>query len=254
MPKLVSQKAWDQILQRQLDNLSLCKGVTITRQGFVQGKNPHRIYHDPTGTGDWKYGEGYQQIEFTLECNAIMDCDPKKLGNGLAYPLKLSEIKVQSKHKLVCLFPRSFPHDPIGWGLYFEELTPQYPNLMSLDVDETGLVWSRFSRNPGAITRDGVICIGAASTGSVAMHELVDNLRSYMLMEDPVLFKNIANGGNNDGGFDTGLLAHFSMNFTIMKNALENHTGRNTGQKRKKLGSKRIKLGGNRPKRRKLGS
>ena len=230
MPKPVSQKAWDQILQRQLDNLSLCKGVTITRQGFVQGKNPHRIYHDPTGTGDWKYGEGYQQIEFTLECNAIMDCDPKKLGNGLAYPLKLSVIKVQSKHKLVCLFPRSFPHDPISWGLYFEELTPQYPNFMSQDVDETGLPWHRFSRTPALITRDGVVAVelGIQPDAGLddnrlpytSMADLVNQLKTYLSLEDREMFVRFSQGGKNDGGFDTGLLAHFSMNFDVLKKAV----------------------------------
>ena len=243
---MLSESAWNAILQRQLTQLAQCTGVTITQQGFVNAKNPHRIYHDPSGDGNWKHGKGYQHIEFKLKCNAIMECDPRKRGNAdrSAYRLKISDIKVQSEHDLICLFPRSFPHDPIGWGLYFKGKPPFYPNIMNLK-DAGGYHVSRFSGDivnlPNII--DGVICIGAASSSTGAqMHELVDNLRSYLQMTDPVLFKPTSQGGNNDGGFDGMLLSHFALNYDILKQALQRSP------------SSKTRLGGDKPKRKRLGS
>ena len=233
--------------------LAQCPGVKITSQGFVNESNPHRIYHDPSGDGGWKHGIGYQQIEFTLECNAIMDCDPRKRGktnSAPAYALKANDIKVQGKHELICLFPRSFPYDPIGWGLYFRGKSPQYPNIMNLKEGTGGGYFvSRFSGDtydlPGVI--DGLICIGAASSSAATpIHQLVDNLRNYLLMKDQKLFTPTAQGGNNDGGFDTRLLAHYGMNYDILKKAIDNYSGT----------TKKRRLGGGqqrRPPRRKLG-
>ena len=248
---MLSESAWNQILQRQLIQLAQCTGVKITSQGFVNGGNPHRIYHDPSGDGNWKHGTGYQQIEFTMKCNAIMDCDPRKRGkrDRSTYALNSNDITVQGKHELVCLFPRSFPYDPIGWGLYFKGKCPFYPNIMNLR-DAGGYHVSRFS---GEIVElqgmiDGVICIGAASSSTgTAMHELVDNLRSYLLMKERKLFVPTQHGGNNDGGFDGMLLAHFASNFDILKSAIDNYSGGTNSKPRTKLG------GGGKPPRRKLG-
>jgi hypothetical protein len=165
----------------------------------------------------------------------------------------LNDIVIKDKHELVCLFPRSFPFDPIGWGLYFKDsvATPSYPNITNLE-NRGGALFSRFSgllaEMPGL--KNGVICIGAASSDAgTSMHELVDNLRNYLLMAERKLFVIKSDGGNNDGGFDGRLLNHFGLNYDILKKAIDNYTGTNPSPTpRRTLGG-----GGGKPPRRKLG-
>jgi hypothetical protein len=214
-----SDKLWVSILQQQLHQLAQCTGVAITTHRFVNKLNPLHAHHSLEG--NWKHWTGYQQIEFTLECNAIMDCDPREKGNSdrLAYALNSNDITVQGKHELVYLFPRSFPNGPFYWNVYFKENPPLYPHIMNLK-DAGGYHVSRFSGDifnyPGVI--DGIIDLGMVGDTSIAVQ--VDLLRDYLLMKHRRSFIHASEGGSSDGGFDPMLAAHYVMNFDILKNAV----------------------------------
>ncbi len=253
MSSILSEAAWNAILARQLKQLAAVDGVTITAQGFVDSKPPHRLYTSHGG-GYYTHQNGFQQIEFELKCNAIMECDPRKRGNNdtSPYPISPSDIRVSDRHKLICFFPRSFPADPIGWGLFFPENTPFYPNIMNLQHQDGYAVYRYNGQVVGFDAIDGIICIGAAaSTTGTPMHELVLNLKSYLSMDDRKLFTHTSRGCNNDGGFDGLLLEHFSLNYDVLKSAIDNYTGGSTPPRpRTRLGG-----GGNdKPARRRLGS
>ncbi len=245
----VSAEAFERMLNRQLKQLSKVEGVTIDSQRWSDRNPKHRLYiSNQVGDGDGHYanGKGHQQIEFTLRCKAVMDCDPRRRQNGEKYKLSDSkDIVISDIHHLVCCFPRGYPNDPIGWGLYFRGKIPLYPNIISFaskaGFPPPGVL--RFSGNTSIQgVAEGIICIGAASSASgIAMHELILNLRSYLLMRDKKLFTHKDHGGNNDGGFDPSLLGHYNMNFDIIKRALDSYGGRKRlgsgKRKRRKLGS-----------------
>tara|TARA_B110001452_G_C15236385_1_gene428050 strand:- start:2362 stop:3099 length:738 start_codon:yes stop_codon:yes gene_type:complete len=243
-----SEETWKRILDRQLNQLAMVDGVVITAQGFVNQNPAHTIYHNQNKT--YTHGVGFQQIEFTLNCKAIVDCDPRKAGSNddTPYRIQPTDVEIREKHKMVFCFPRGFPHDSIGWGFYFEdsEKVPMYSNLTCTQTT-SGHVFYKFNGRPlQRSLRPGIICIGAAGSKSARpMHELVVNLKSYLLMEDKKLFIHTEDprGGNNDGGFDYELLLHLQENYDVLKNAIDNH-----GPKQRR------KLGGDKKLRRRLGS
>jgi hypothetical protein len=236
------------MLDRQLKQLAKVKGVTIDSQQWIDRNPKHQLYlpgHVGNGKGYYGNGKGHQQIEFTLRCKAVMDCDPRRRQDGKKYKLSSKDIVISDIHHLVCCFPRGYPNDPIGWGLYFRGKIPLYPNIISFakraGVPPPGVL--RFSGTPtfsGA--SEGIICIGAAaSLSGTAMHELIGNLRSFLLMKEEKLFTHTTQQGNNDGGFDPALLHHYSMNYDTIKRALDSYSGRRrlgpAKRKRRKLGN-----------------
>jgi len=244
-----SEDTWKRILDRQLKQLAMVDGVDITAHGFVNQNPDHTLWIGKESL-TYSHGVGFQQIEFTLNCKAIVDCDPRKAGlsNTTPYRIQPNDVKIREKHKMVFCFPRSFPHDSIGWGFYFEdsENVPMYSNLTCTQI-MSGVMVYKFKGEPlQRGLRPGIICIGAAGSSSARpMHELVENLKSYLLMEDKKLFRHTSHpaGGSNDGGFDYELLLHLQENYDVLKNAIDSHGP-----------TQRRKLGGDKKPRRRLGS
>mgnify|MGYP006162715081 CR=1 FL=1 len=249
-----SESTWKLILDRQLKQLSMVDGVTITAQHFDSNNPPHKIYNKGVPECHYMHGKGHQVIEFELECKAVMDCDPRKAGitNIDPYKIQPRDVKIHDRHSMVFCFPRSFPNDPIGWGFYFSEpdKVPMYSNF-TCTQEINGYPFYKFSGTTlQTLFIPGIICIGAAGSDSARpMHELVENLKSYLLMEDKELFMHTSVGGNNDGGFDGRLLQHLHHNYDTLKSAIDNHQTRPSPKP-----TPRRRLGGDKKPRRRLGS
>ena len=230
---MIDINTWRQIIERQVNQLEKVPGVSnVVRAGYVDDFPVFQIYAPPKA----RYAQkGYEIIKFDLNCKAVMDCHPLGNASNKPYPLKLSDIEIKDDHSIVIYFPRGFPTDSIGWGIFFESDIPMYSNFNCVnDSSFYKFTGDSLPHSWGA----GTICIGAASddTGR-PMHELVINLKSYMLMEEKKLFTHLSNGGNNDGGFEPPLLHHMEQNYSILKSALDSWEKRTPStQKLRRLG------------------
>ena len=88
MSSILSEAAWNAVLARQLKQLAAVDGVTITAQGFVNSKPPHRLYTQHGG-GYYTHQNGFQQIEF--ECMKNIGLDETDADNFI------SQIKYDKK-------------------------------------------------------------------------------------------------------------------------------------------------------------
>ncbi len=227
---------WKGILQRQISQLKNISGVENVRHTYVRGQPPFVVYNSSKP----HYSEpDYEYVEFTLRCKAVMDCHPQK---SKTEPYKISEtdVKISSEHELAILFPRGFPKDAIGWGFFFTKEVPMYNNFTCIG-DDRFYKFNSQNRCPDDWGK-GIICIGAASSPTgTPMHELVLNLKSYLLMEQESHFVRQSMGGNNDGGFDPALMSHIGLNFKTIKQALDSWSDNPGPNKPRRLGNRNKK-------------
>ena len=206
----LSDSLWKQTLEFQVSQLGSTEGVSDIRQQYYSGACPIPLGYN----NKWK-SNGYQLIQLSLNCPAIMDCNPRNKDE--AYKMTTAElrnVKVRSKHTLSILFPRGYPDDEVFWGIYFHDPVPMYANIACLD--ETGSL-NAFNREvPRGSPYKGTLCM-AVSQATSDISAIIRYLRTYLLLTDKANFIGEGEGGNNDGGFDTDLFKHMSLNYDGLK-------------------------------------
>ena len=187
---------------------------------------PFKTHHD--SELEWKTA-GYEDMDIQLNCPAIISTDPQTKRS----PYRLSKmdlplVKIQGKFNLKVYFPRGYPDDKIGWGIFFNEpihKIPSYPNISKRRSNTDPLNF--FSDYPplGSPQLDGMICLGVA-TQQADISSIFQDLVRYLLLDNKAQFTRKSQpGGLNDGGYDGGLLDHYTMNFANFKSLIDDFKG-----------------------------
>ena len=163
---------WELILNKQLEKINSLDWVTIVRREYRPNNPRWPIYQtemDPFGHG-YRHGSGYELVSLELNIRAIIDCNPKNKST----PYKIEspiDIRVTNHLTAELAFPRSYPSDPLGWGLRFTGMIPMYPNIFCAEPDpnNSGVSILKFSKDRKAISHPGMVCLGAASRTPAAL-------------------------------------------------------------------------------------
>ena len=240
---------WNQVKDYQIDLLSSMPEISLVRSHYVDDFAPYKVYHDLRHPERENYSlKGYEFITFTFNCPAVVDCRSSFRING-PHNIKVTDVKIQTNHKMEVYLPRTFNADPIGWGIRFSSMPPMYPNIFCAEMRPGGSQWTmKFSGGTHSMSNamDGMVCIGAAAsrTRPVDAADLIrDLIRSLKILDDN-RFAALGSGkGVNDAGFEKALFEHYVLNLATIKSAIRNHGNK---PKKKKLGttpSKKKKLG-----------